>query len=135
MQAQAMKVTAAFLGLLLLLQSCDEEENGEVEVGSGSAQPSKLDLLQGETIANSAGANAVAPGSSGGVTAQGNGDLSVLGGNANQNQQAFRQRFGLSDPTSDQLANWQPYDARLTAYSDKDADWPFLLRLDALRLV
>jgi 3D (Asp-Asp-Asp) domain-containing protein len=34
-------------------------------------------------------------------------------------------RFGLVDPTSDQLASWQQYDARLTAYSNKDADWPY----------
>jgi 3D (Asp-Asp-Asp) domain-containing protein len=120
-----MKVTAAFLAFSLFLQGCDEDENGEVEVGSGAGQPSRSDFLQGETIANSAGANAMPPGSSGGISAQGNGDLSTLGGNANQNQQEFRQRFGLSDPSSDQLANWQQYDARLTAYSNKDADWPF----------
>ena len=52
-------------------------------------------------------------------------DLSVLGGDANQNQQAFRQRFGLPDPTQGQLAQWEEYDARLTAYSNKDADWPY----------
>ena len=45
----------------------------------------------------------------------GNNDLSVLGGDANQNQQAFRQRFNLSDPTQEQLAQWEEYDARLTA--------------------
>src|ERR1700730_5778104 len=112
-----MKVTAtALLTFLLLLQGCDDEENGESEVGSGSAQPSRPDLLQGQTIANSAGAGAVAP--------SGRGDLSTLGGNAIQNQHAFRQRFGLTDPSSDQLASWQPYDARLTVYSNKDADWP-----------
>jgi hypothetical protein len=32
---------------------------------------------------------------------------------------------GLSDPTADQLASWQEYDAPLTAYSNKDADWPY----------
>jgi hypothetical protein len=48
--------------------------------------------------------------------------LSELGGNAVANQQAFRERFGLETPTPDQLATWQSYDARLTAYSNKDAD-------------
>jgi len=121
-----MKATAAaLLTLLLLLQGCDDEENGESEVGSGSAQPFRPDLLQGQTIANSAGAGAVAPSGSGDIAAPGNGDLSTLGGNAIQNQQAFRQRFGLIDPSSDQLASWQQYDARLTVYSNKDADWPF----------
>jgi 3D (Asp-Asp-Asp) domain-containing protein len=121
-----MKATAAaLLTVLLLFQGCDDEENGESEVGSGSAQPSRPDLLQGQTIANSAGAGAVAPSGSGDIAAPGNGDLSTLGGNAIQNQQAFRQRFGLIDPSSDQLASWQQYDARLTVYSNKDADWPF----------
>jgi 3D (Asp-Asp-Asp) domain-containing protein len=119
-----MKVTAAFLGFLVLLEGCDEEENADMEVAHGFAQPSRLDLSQGETIANTAGANAVALKSNGGVSL-GSGDLSTLGGNADQNQEAFRQRYGLSDPTSEQLANWQEYDARLTAYSNKDSDWPF----------
>jgi hypothetical protein len=56
------------------------------------------------------------------VASLGTGDLTVLGGNANANQAAFRQRFGLSDPTQDQMAGWQQYDARFTGYSDKDAD-------------
>jgi 3D (Asp-Asp-Asp) domain-containing protein len=118
------KATAAFLGLLFLLEGCDEEETADMEAARGFAQPSQSDLLQGEKIANSAGANALAMQSSGDVSL-GNGDLSVLGGNADQNQQAFRQRYGLNDPTADQLANWQQYNARLTAYSDKDFDWPF----------
>jgi hypothetical protein len=119
-----MKVTAALLGLLLLVQGCDEEENGEAEAASGSAQASRSDLLLGQTIANRAATNALIAGSRGDVQTLGNGDLSMLGGNANENQQVFRQRFGLTDPTSDQLANWQQYDARLTEYSNKDADWP-----------
>ena len=119
-----MKVTAALLGLLLLVQGCDEEENGEAEAASGSAQASKSDLLLGQTIANRAATNALIAGS-GDIQTRGNGNLSMLGGNANENQQVFRQRFGLTDPTSDQLANWQQYDARLTEYSNKDADWPF----------
>jgi 3D (Asp-Asp-Asp) domain-containing protein len=116
---------AAFLTFLLLLQGCDDEENGESEVGSGSAQPSRPDLLPGQAIANNAGAGAVGPFGSGKIVSPGNGDLSALGGNAIQNQQGFRQRFGLTDPNPDQLASWQQYDARLTAYSNKDADWPF----------
>jgi hypothetical protein len=52
----------------------------------------------------------------------GSGDLTVLGQNANANQAAFRQRFGLTDPTQDQMAGWQQYDARFTEYSGKDAD-------------
>jgi hypothetical protein len=119
-----MKVTAALLGLLLLVQGCDEEENGEAEAASGSAQASRSDLLLGQTIANRAATNALIAGSRGDIQTLGNGDLSMLGGNANENQQVFRQRFGLTDPTSDQLANWQQYDARLTEYSNKDADWP-----------
>jgi 3D (Asp-Asp-Asp) domain-containing protein len=119
------KVTAALLGFLLLVQGCDEEENGEAEAASGSAQASRSDLLQGQTIANRAATNGLIAGSSGDIQRRANGDLSMLGGNANENQQAFRQRFGLTDPTSDQLASWQQYDARLTEYSNKDADWPF----------
>jgi hypothetical protein len=119
------KVTAALLGLLLLVQGCDEEENGEAEAASGSAQASRSELLLGQTIANRAATNALIAEGSGDIQTRGNGDLSMLGGNANQNQQAFRQRFGLTDPTSDQLASWQQYDARLTEYSNEDADWPF----------
>jgi 3D (Asp-Asp-Asp) domain-containing protein len=58
------------------------------------------------------------------VSSLGTGDLTVLGGNANANQAAFRQRFALGDPTQDQMADWQQYDARFTEYSDKDPDWP-----------
>jgi hypothetical protein len=81
--------------------------------------------LQGQTIANRAAINALIGGNSGDIQTRGKGDLSMLGGSANENQQAFRQRFGLTDPSSSQLANWQEYDARLTAYSNKDVDWPF----------
>ena len=90
-----MKVTAALLGLLLLVQGCDEEENGEAEAASGSAQASKSDLLLGQTIANRAATNALIAGS-GDIQTRGNGNLSMLGGNANENQQVFRQRFGLT---------------------------------------
>jgi 3D (Asp-Asp-Asp) domain-containing protein len=119
-----MKVTAVFLGFLCLLQSCDEEEDADMEMAHGSPRPSKFDLLKGERLANILGASA-ASSESNGTAPMRAGDLSTLGGNANQNQQAFRQRFGLSDPSLEQLANWQEYDARLTAYSNKDRDWPF----------
>src|SRR6266436_5194283 len=115
------KVTAALIGFLLFLQGCDDEETGDAEVESGSAQPSRRDFLQRDAAA----ANGLIPGTGGDVPARGNGDWSALGANANQNQWAFRQRFGLVDPTSDQLASWQQYDARLTEYSNKDADWPY----------
>jgi len=119
------KVTAALLGLLLLVQGCDEEENEETEAASGSAQASRSDLLLGQTIANRAATDALTAVGSGDIQTRGDSNLSMLGGDANENQQAFRQRFGLTDPTSDQLASWQQYDARLTEYSNKDADWPF----------
>jgi len=120
-----MRAAAVLIGFVLLLQGCDEEETGDADVESGSGQPSKPDLLQGDRSANHAGINASMPGDRGNVPAPGYGDWSALGANANQNQWAFRQRFGLSDPSADQLASWQEYDARLTAYSNKDADWPY----------
>jgi 3D (Asp-Asp-Asp) domain-containing protein len=92
---------------------------------SGSSQPSQSDLLQGNSIAGAAGAGAIVPKSGNDAPPLGSDDLNVLGGDANQNQQGFRQRFGLADPTQDQLAQWDEYDARLTAYSNKDADWPY----------
>ena len=69
--------------------------------------------------------NANLPGQIGRLASSlGTGDLTVLGENANANQAAFRQRFGLIDPTRDQMAGWQQYDARFTEYSNKDRDWP-----------
>lgn len=121
----ATKVTAALIGFLLFLQGCDEEETGDAEIESGSAQPSKPDVLQGDAMGKNAAVNRLNPANSGDVPARGDDDWSVLGTNANRNQWAFRQRFGLIDPTSNQLASWQRYDARLTAYSNKDADWPY----------
>jgi hypothetical protein len=85
------KVTAALIGFLLFLQGCDDEETGDAEVESGSAQPSMRDFLQRDAAA----ANGLIPGTGGDVPARGNGDWSALGANANQNQWAFRQRFGL----------------------------------------
>jgi 3D (Asp-Asp-Asp) domain-containing protein len=113
------------LSASLLLPGCDDQESADSEVSSGSSEPSQSDLAQASRIAGEAGATAIVPRNDGQSSTQGSGDLGVLGGNANQNQQAFRQRFGLADPTQGQLAQWEEYDARLTAYSNKDADWPY----------
>jgi len=109
----------------LLLFGCDDQENAESGVPSGSSDPAQSDIAQATRIASEAGAGAIVPKSGSDAPPLGSGDLSLLGGDANQNQQAFRQRFGLTDPTPDQLAQWEEYDARLTAYSNKDDDWPF----------
>jgi hypothetical protein len=116
---------ALFLTTFLFLLGCDDEDTAESGAPSGSSQPSQSDLVQGTTIARQAGAGAAIPEGDSHAPVPGYNDLSVLGGDANQNQQAFRQRFGLSDPTPDQLAQWEEYNARLTAYSNKDADWQY----------
>jgi 3D (Asp-Asp-Asp) domain-containing protein len=113
-----------FLAFLFLL-GCDDDDNSESGVPPGTSQPTKSDLVQGMTIAAQARTGAaILPGDSN-TPVSSDDDLSVLGGDANENQQAFRQRFGLSNPTQEQLAQWSEYDARLTAYSNKDADWPY----------
>src|SRR5271157_1898617 len=114
---------ALFLTTFLFLLGCDEEDTAESEAPSGSSRPSQSDLVQGTTIATQAGTGAAIQEGDSNTPVPGYNDLSVLGGDANQNQQAFRQRFNLSDPTQEQLARWEEYDARLTAYSNKDADW------------
>jgi 3D (Asp-Asp-Asp) domain-containing protein len=106
----------------LLLLGCDDQESG---VSSGTSEPAQSDLAQASRIAGEAQVGAIVPKSGSDAPPPGSDDLGVLGGNANQNQQALRQRFGLADPTQDQLAQWEEYDARLTAYSNKDADWPY----------
>jgi 3D (Asp-Asp-Asp) domain-containing protein len=111
--------------MFLCLLGCDDEDTTEFGASSGSSQPSQSDLVQGMTIARQAGTGAAIPLGESNTPALGNNDLSLLGGDANENQQTFRQRFGLADPTQDQLAQWEEYDARLTAYSNKDADWPY----------
>ena len=83
------------------------------------------DLLQGGIIARQAGISAASTEGDSNPLVPGLNDLSVLGGDANQNQKNFRQRFSLNEPTQDQLTHWEEYDARLTAYSDKDADWQY----------
>jgi hypothetical protein len=114
-----------FLSMFLFLLGCDDQENADSGVPSASSTPAQSDLAQAGRIAGEAGAGAIVPERDGQGSAQGSGNLGVLGGDANQNQQAFRQRFGLVDPTQDQLGQWDEYDARLTAYSNKDADWPY----------
>jgi 3D (Asp-Asp-Asp) domain-containing protein len=116
---------ALFLTTFLFLLGCDDEDTAESETPSGSSQPSQSDLIQGMTIATQAGTGTAIPEGDSNTSVPGYNDLSVLGGDANQNQQAFRQRFSLSDPTQAQLAQWEEYDARLTAYSNKDADWQY----------
>ena len=116
---------ALFLTMRLFLLGCDDEDTAESGAPSGSSQPSQSDLDQGMTIARQAGTGAAIPEGGSNSLLSGYNDLGVLGGGANQNQQAFRQRFSLSDPTQEQLAQWEEYDARLTAYSNKDADWQY----------
>lgn len=96
-----------------LMTGCSEDDSDSGFIGAGPIDQSR-DQQSGNI-----------PGQTGGpVSSLGTGDLTVLGGNANANQAAFRQRFGLSDPTQDEMAGWQQYDARFTEYSDKDPDWP-----------
>jgi 3D (Asp-Asp-Asp) domain-containing protein len=118
-------ILVSLLTISLLLLGCDEEEHADSGTPSGSSDLASSDLNQASRIASDAGAGAIIPKTGNNASPLGDGDLGVLGAGANQNQQAFRQRFGLADPTADQLAQWDAYDARLTAYSDKDADWPF----------
>jgi 3D (Asp-Asp-Asp) domain-containing protein len=118
------KIRILIWTMSLLLSGCDDQENEE-SVSPGSSEPVQSDLTQASRIADAAGAGAIVPKSGADAPTQGSGDLSILGSDAGQNQQAFRQRYGLADPSQDQLAGWQEYDARLTAYSDKDVDWPY----------
>jgi 3D (Asp-Asp-Asp) domain-containing protein len=111
---------------MMSVLGCDDQNSAESSVSSGSSEPSRSDLDQASKIADQAASGAIVPKSdSGDAPTIGSSGLATLGGDATQNQQAFRQRFGLADPTQDQLAGWEEYDARLTAYSNKDADWPF----------
>ncbi len=114
-----------FLTIFFLWCGCDDQESTETGVSAGPSEPGQSDLAQSSRIADAAQAGAIVPINGANSVPPGSGDLGVLGGDANQNQQAFRQRFGLADPTQDQLTQWDEYDARLTAYSNKDADWPY----------
>ena len=92
---------ALLLTLFLLLPGCDEEETSDSGT-LGTFQPSQSDFLQGRIIARQADSDATIQQGNSSTPGRGFGDLSMLGGHADQNQQAFRQRFGLSDPTQEQ---------------------------------
>lgn len=98
-----------------IFAGCSEDDSDTGYLGPG---PSPTDQSHDQQNANFPG-QIGRPASSLGTS-----NLTVLGENANANQAAFRQRFGLADPTQDQMAGWQQYDARFTEYSDKDHDWP-----------
>ncbi len=115
---------AAFMMTIFIL-GCDNEPNEESEISSDPSRPGEADISQGNQIAGSADRGSITPRTNNAATAPGNGDLGILGGNANQNQEAFREKYGLTDPTQDQLSQWDQYDARLTAYSNKDLDWQY----------
>jgi 3D (Asp-Asp-Asp) domain-containing protein len=117
-------LTVAFGMTTLLLSACDDQENEDSAVSAGSSEPALADRYQAEQIAAAAGANANIP-SPDNSTLVATGDLATLGGDASQNQEAFREKFGLTNPTPDQLAQWDQYNVRLTAYSNNDADWQY----------
>jgi hypothetical protein len=98
-----------------IFAGCSEDDSDTGYFGPG---PSSTDQSHDQQ-------NAALPGQIGrSASSLGAGDLTVLGENANADQAAFRQRFGLIDPTQNQIAGWQQYGARFTEYSDKDHDWP-----------
>ena len=87
-----------------LLLGCDDEDSPETSIPSRNSNPTQSELAQAERIADQAEAGAIVPKHGIETLSSGSDDLAVLGGEADQNQQAFRQRFGLSDPTKDQVA-------------------------------
>jgi 3D (Asp-Asp-Asp) domain-containing protein len=102
-----------------VLSGCD---NSDIYIGSPGSSPSANDRALGDQLANgAAGADPIVGGSPPPI---GNGDLSVLGADANQNQQAFRAKFGLETPTADQMSQWSEYNTRFTEYNPNDPDWP-----------
>jgi 3D (Asp-Asp-Asp) domain-containing protein len=112
------KLELAFLFCgMLLLCSCDEKHDSIS--GNAGQTPTQEDLAQGNLLASAASGQPANPNPS-----LGNGDLSELGASANATQEAFRQRFGLQNVSPEVFARWQGYSARLTAYSEKDLDWP-----------
>jgi len=136
MKARAIPWMIAALAALLV-SACDESPEPGTLPGSPAPTPTDADLALGNQIAGAAVGQIAAtsessrlafagPAATTADSMQTGAALSELGGNAVANQQAFRERFGLETPTPDQLATWQSYDARLTAYSNKDADWPYL---------
>src|ERR1700740_956991 len=103
------------LTMFLFQLGCDDQEATESESSLGFSQMAQADLTQARSLADQAEAGAIVPKDTSGDLPQGSADLGVLGGDASINQQAFRQRYGLADPTQDQLVQWEEYDARLTA--------------------
>jgi hypothetical protein len=105
-----MRINLCLLALATsLMTGCSEDDSDSGFIGADPIDQSR-DQQSGNI-----------PGQTGRpVSSLGTGDLTVLGGNANANQAAFRQRFALGDPTQDQMADWQQYDARFTEYSDKE---------------
>lgn len=101
--------------VVLLLTGCDEAENDPSGNGAFVTPPGPGLSPAGTSPAGS---------DSAGANAAGARDLGVLGNDADANQQAFRDRFGLHTPTADELAGMTAYQARLTVYSDADPDWP-----------
>jgi hypothetical protein len=101
--------------LALLISGCDESETDLAGGGSFATPPGPGSTPAGASTGGSDPATANVAGAR---------DLSVLGNDANANQQAFRARFGLHTPTADELAGMTAYQARLTVYSDVDPDWP-----------
>jgi hypothetical protein len=101
--------------LTLLVSGCDESDSDLSTGGSLAAPPSPGSSPACASPRTSDAANTS-------IAAARN--LSVLGDDANKNQQAFRARFGLHTPTAEELAGMTPFQARLTVYSDADPDWP-----------
>jgi hypothetical protein len=108
--------------LTLVLCSCDDSDNYIGGSGGGDSSPSTDDLAQGNQLANAAaGTSPIVGGSPPPI---GNGDLSVLGADANANQQAFRDKFGLGTPNPDAMVQWAEYNTRFTEYNPNEPDWP-----------
>jgi 3D (Asp-Asp-Asp) domain-containing protein len=96
--------------------------DSDTYVGSPGSSPSANDLMLGNQVASAAaGADPIIGGTPPSI---GNSDLSVLGAEANDNQAAFRAKFGLATPTADQMAQWSEYNTRFTEYNPNEPDWP-----------
>lgn len=101
---------ALVCALALLFSGCDESDSDLAAGLSSNPAP--------DSVSSSPATGAGDPKFSG------DHDLTVLGSDANANQQAFRARFNLQTPTADDLAGMTAHQARLTVYSDADPDWP-----------
>jgi 3D (Asp-Asp-Asp) domain-containing protein len=112
----------AFLcaGLWFWFASCEEVVDG---AAANSTSISSSNLEQGKLIADAAGTYLIQPNADDSVSAVGDGDLDVLGTDADLNQLAFRQRFGLETPAAQEMSAWEKYDSRLTVYMEGESDW------------